>query len=386
MMEKVLLIGIDGVYNYGCEAIVRGTVEILKAVNPKIEVTYASYNFEDDRKRLSDCDIKILPRPKRRRWSWYNIVRKCLSYLHIPYVVPYDKLDWVVGFDTVFSIGGDIYTLASNGSYNASLPLFLEQLQQRGIKYILWGASVGKFEENHLALRFFSHHLSKINLIVSRESNTWEYLQSLNLNANLCLAPDPAFLVKNPVNLVPEQHEGIIIGGIIVGGGALFMYMLRAHTYLGDDPAACVNCHIMSPYYATWFHSSHARDATCNDCHVPHENIVKKWTFKGMDGMKHVAAFLTKSEPQVIQAHEASSQVIMNNCIRCHTQLNTEFVKTGKIDYMMSMVGEGKACWDCHRDVPHGGKNSLSATPAAIVPLPESPVPEWLRKMVNNKE
>ena len=102
-----------------------------------------------------------------------------------------------------------------------------------------------------------------------------------------------------------------------------------AHTYLGDDPAACVNCHIMTPYYATWFHSSHARNATCNDCHVPHENAVKKWTFKGMDGMKHVAAFLTKSEPQVIQAHEASSEVIMNNCIRCHTQLNTEFVKTG---------------------------------------------------------
>ncbi len=65
------------------------------------------------------------------------------------------------------------------------------------------------------------------------------------------------------------------------GRRSLFMYMLRAHTYLGDDPAACVNCHIMSPYYATWFHSSHARDATCNDCHVPHENAVKKWTFKG---------------------------------------------------------------------------------------------------------
>ncbi len=44
----------------------------------------------------------------------------------------------------------------------------------------------------------------------------------------------------------------------------------------------------------------------------------------------------------MIQAHEASSQVIMNNCIRCHTQLNTEFVKTGKIDYMLSQVGEGK--------------------------------------------
>ena len=100
----------------------------------------------------------------------------------------------------------------------------------------------------------------------------------------------------------------IVICGIVVGGGGLFMYLLRAHTYLGDEPSACVNCHIMAPYYATWFHSSHSRDATCNDCHVPHENAVKKWTFKGMDGMKHVAAFLTKSEPQVIRAHEASSE------------------------------------------------------------------------------
>lgn len=211
-MKKILLIGIAGVYNYGCEAIVRGTVEILKTLSPRIEVTYASYNFEDDRKRLSDCDIKILSRPRQKRWSWRNILRKCLSYLHIPYSIPYDKLDWVMGFDTVFSIGGDIYTLAPDGSYNASLPLFLEQLQQRGIKYILWGASVGKFEKNHLALRFFSQHLWKADLIVSRESNTWKYLQSLGLNANVCLAPDPAFFVKNPVSLIPKRHEGIVIG------------------------------------------------------------------------------------------------------------------------------------------------------------------------------
>ena len=153
-------------------------------------------------------------------------------------------------------------------------------------------------------------------------------------------------MIKLPIinRIFPSYKSkiiAVIVTGVIVGGGVLFMYMLRAHTYLGDDPAACVNCHIMSPYYATWFHSSHARDATCNDCHVPHENAVKKWTFKGIDG---------------------------------------------KIDYMLSQVGEGKACWDCHRDVPHGGKNSLSTAPGAIVPLPESPVPEWLQKMIDNKE
>lgn len=174
----------------------------------------------------------------------------------------------------------------------------------------------------------------------------------------------------------------ILLSGIIAGGGGLFLYMLRAHTYLGNDPSACVNCHIMAPYYATWFHSSHSRNATCNDCHVPHQNAVKKWKFKGMDGMRHVSAFLTQSEPQVIRANEESSRVIMENCIRCHTQLNTEFVKTGKIDYMKTKVGEGKACWDCHRDIPHGGQSNLAITPHALVPYPETPVPDWLKKMI----
>lgn len=183
-----------------------------------------------------------------------------------------------------------------------------------------------------------------------------------------------------------QKIFGTIAAGVIVGLGFLFAYLLRFHTYLGDDSAACVNCHIMTPYYATWSHSSHHRDATCNDCHVPHDNILHKYLFKGMDGMKHVAYFVTRSERQAIMAEEASSEVIMNNCIRCHTQLNQEFVKAGRIDYMMAKRGEGKACWDCHRDVPHGGMNSLSSTPRAEsqVPLPPSPVPQWLRSMTGN--
>ena len=179
----------------------------------------------------------------------------------------------------------------------------------------------------------------------------------------------------------------LVLAGIFVGGGGLFLYLMRFHTYLvGDDPSACVNCHIMQPYYATWNHSSHGRGetVTCNDCHVPHENIVRKYAFKGMDGMKHTAAFVAFSEPQVPAAKDPSAQVVMNNCIRCHTELTTALVKAGKMDYMMTQAGEGKACWDCHRDVPHGGKNSLSATPDAQVPFPESPVPEWLQKAIGH--
>ena len=80
--------------------------------------------------------------------------------------------------------------------------------------------------------------------------------------------------------------------------------------------------------------------------------------------------------------YRRSAEVIMNNCVRCHTQLNTEFVNTGRIDHNMAMAGEGKACWDCHRDVPHGGSNSLSSTPSAIVPYPKTNTPQWLKDML----
>lgn len=173
------------------------------------------------------------------------------------------------------------------------------------------------------------------------------------------------------------------LGGVIVGLCLLFAYLLRMHTYIvGDNPSACVNCHIMSPYYATWSHSSHGRDATCNDCHVPNGNMAAHYAFKGIDGMKHVAYFVTRSERQAIMAEDMSAETIMDNCIRCHRQLNQEFVKTGRIDYMEAKRGDGKACWDCHRNVPHGGMNSLSKTPWAEtqVPLPPDPVPAWLQK------
>ena len=187
-----------------------------------------------------------------------------------------------------------------------------------------------------------------------------------------------------------RQKVGLlVVFGAIVGLGALFMYLLRAHTYfIGDNPSACVNCHIMTPYYATWSHSSHGRDATCNDCHVPHQNLAMKYGFKAMDGLKHTAYFVTNTERQAIMAESMSAEVIMDNCIRCHTQLNQEFVKTGRIDYMMAKRGEGKACWDCHRNVPHGGMNSLMSTPnaEAVTPLPASPVPDWLQKTLNMKK
>lgn len=197
--------------------------------------------------------------------------------------------------------------------------------------------------------------------------------------------------LKNAVasfsNSLSYLQKVLLIGGCGLVAGMLlyFAYLLRMPDYLGNAPEACVNCHVMTPYYATWMHSSHARDATCNDCHVPHNNFVNKYYFKAKDGMGHVYMFLTRSEHQAITAKDASAQVIRDNCIRCHKQLNQEFVKTGRISYMEAKRGEGHACWDCHRNVPHGGMNSLASTPGARVPLPPSPVPEWLHGLMSKK-
>lgn len=191
--------------------------------------------------------------------------------------------------------------------------------------------------------------------------------------------------IKDLINrILPSRGwkiTAIVLAGIISGTGIFTLYIARVHTYLSDDPATCVNCHIMAPYYATWSHSAHSRNATCNDCHVPHDSFARKWFFKGKDGLRHAAVFTMKGEPQVIQAIDESAAVIMQNCIRCHTQLNTEFVSTGKVTHEMVKAGQGKACWDCHREVPHGGTNSLSSTPSAPVPYPKTVVPLWLQEL-----
>jgi cytochrome c nitrite reductase small subunit len=190
--------------------------------------------------------------------------------------------------------------------------------------------------------------------------------------------------MRKLLNIIPRCFviPFFVIGGIIAGLGGYAIYMSRAHTYLSDEPSTCINCHIMTPYYQSWQHSSHREWAHCNDCHVPHNNQINKYAFKAVDGLYHAAVFTLEGEPQVIRPRDASKKVIMDNCIRCHTLLNTEFVGTGKTNYMQIKETAGRACWDCHREVPHTMVSNLSSSPNAIAPLPHSPVPEWLKNIM----
>lgn len=179
----------------------------------------------------------------------------------------------------------------------------------------------------------------------------------------------------------PLKILSIIFAGIFTGIGITIIIISNAASYMSDDPEVCINCHIMRPQFSTWLHSSHRETATCNDCHVPHDNFLTKYAFKASDGLRHATMFTLRLDPQVIRINEAGKAVVQENCKRCHiNQVN--IVSAVNVTGDNFSHGEGMLCWGCHRETPHGRVHSQASTPNALVPMWSSPVPEWIQKSV----
>lgn len=184
----------------------------------------------------------------------------------------------------------------------------------------------------------------------------------------------------------PQWKLPVLVSlGIFVGLGFYVLYLSKAASYLSDDPKTCVNCHVMAPQYATYQHSSHREVATCNDCHVPQNNVFNKYFFKAKDGLRHATMFALRMEPEVIFILEEGKEVVHNNCIRCHSQQLTDPKLAAQVPNHAHNT-QGRVCWECHREVPHGRVNSLSSVPNARVPVPQSPVPDWLQEYMEESK
>ena len=179
----------------------------------------------------------------------------------------------------------------------------------------------------------------------------------------------------------------IVLIGAMVGLGLYIARVSNIASYLSDDPKACINCHVMTSEYITWNHSSHRDVAHCNDCHVPHDNIVSKYYFKAKDGLYHASIFTLRMEPQAIVMKEASAEVVQNNCVRCHSEQITDARLSSWVDKHFENRTERK-CWECHQHVPHGKVKSLSAVGYHLDPVTRRTrknliVPDWLEKAIN---
>lgn len=195
-------------------------------------------------------------------------------------------------------------------------------------------------------------------------------------------------------DLLPDKKSrwrpvALFLIATIIGLGLFMAKEAEMVSYLSDDPKTCVNCHVMTPVYNSWMHSSHREWATCNDCHVPHDNIFNKYFFKAKDGLYHASIFTLRAEPEVMFMREASENVVQNNCIRCHVQQVTQAKYDGYIeDHKTNRTS--RKCWSCHIQVPHGDVHGISTVRSNIAPLPtddvdDTVVPDWLRNQLESK-
>ncbi len=138
-----------------------------------------------------------------------------------------------------------------------------------------------------------------------------------------------------------------LVVGIPVGLALYTASYAGATTYLTNDPLACANCHVMRDPLADWQKAGHHAVATCNDCHVP-QDFVGKYMTKIEHGWRHSKGFTMQDFHEPIQITQRSLDVVQQNCVRCHGELNASQVEHA------ALRGEAPDCVHCHARVGHG--------------------------------
>lgn len=213
------LYGIDGTFNYGGEAIIRGTEIILRNTFKNLDIKYLSLNPKDDKKRLKGCDVEINARKTHNKWSLGRLNNLFAYYSGFYFNKLYiEDLEWINDCDIIFSVGGDNYALPANYYENYYKKFYSQYVhfgnivKNKNKKLVIWGASIGPFEPTKGAKSVFSKHLKSVDLILSRERNTTNYLKNcLNINENVSEFPDPAFSIPI-VNEIFDVNPKLVIG------------------------------------------------------------------------------------------------------------------------------------------------------------------------------
>lgn len=194
--------------NRGCEAILRGTVNILRKFfrDPRF-VCLSHFQSGDQYElqclletddaiiHLDSCRLnkkKVLRnfwRPEMWSATYQNFFDKDAFYAR----AYKNMLNYLDESKAVLSIGGDNYSL------DYGVPILFTALDNLVLKHkkpiILWGSSVGPFSAMPEYEHFMHKHLQKVTGILARESATIDYLESIGVSKNIYSVADPAFLM-----------------------------------------------------------------------------------------------------------------------------------------------------------------------------------------------
>lgn len=191
--------------NRGCEAIARGTIQILDI----LPQNYIGFSREIENDIITGIEKQI---------SYINtkydflkkILIKVINKLKIKdkekyvYYLRYSNFLKTINQDEIcFITGGDMLCYGNN-----QVNYIVDYLHNKNITTVLWGCSFG--EENYTSEKFKA--LSECSLITVRESLTYEYMTNKLGLKQVLLYPDPAFvLAPESINL-PSYFENDCVG------------------------------------------------------------------------------------------------------------------------------------------------------------------------------
>ena len=147
-----------------------------------------------------------------------------------------------------------------------------------------------------------------------------------------------------------------LIVGVFLGSSLFAFWAADGPSYFTNDPGACRNCHVMQAQYESWRHGSHHAAATCNDCHLPHDNPVNKLSSKAGNGWRHSVAFTVMEIKDPIRITPQNARVLEANCIRCHGALMGEITARGASGKSSdcAQTTAPQDCARCHPSAGHG--------------------------------
>ncbi len=195
---NVLFYGNGSCGNHGCEAIVRGTVQLLGNAS----YTVLSENISDDvRYGLGNISEVISAKEERRRdisfFKAYAKMKLTGNYTDMDglyYMPVIQRLSRYA--DVALSVGGDNYCYGNTAIYG-----YLNAAYQKNhIKTVLWGCSI---EPNVVAEPSVSEDLRHYTLVAARESITYEAVKAAG--ANVIQMPDPAFHMRAEICETDER-------------------------------------------------------------------------------------------------------------------------------------------------------------------------------------
>ena len=194
---KYFLFNHAGSKNHGCEALVRGTVNIIENSDGNAEFALSSYDAQAD--NIDGVEVKQLA---TRELTFPEKIIAALD-LRINKSEEYalEKMYSTVvadasECDVCLSVGGDTYCYGNNHG----IQVLTKELKKAGKKVILWGASIGKEDLTEEKLK----SLGDFDAIFAREPITFELLKEANANDKIFLFSDPAFCMERASVEMPE--------------------------------------------------------------------------------------------------------------------------------------------------------------------------------------